>query len=84
MAVRAQATALQPTVFSTLHYVYIYIYIYIYLGRSRLRTQGHATNQHQSVTANYTEHTNTLCGQGVQIFNFTTDGTQSYHWDLNV
>jgi hypothetical protein len=56
----------------------------VYSGRSRLRRQGHANNQHQSVTANYTELKNTLCGQGVQILNFTTDGTQAYHWDLNV
>jgi hypothetical protein len=56
----------------------------MYMGHSRLRKQGDANNQQQSVTANFTEHTKTLCGQAVQIFNFTTDGTQAYHWDLNV
>jgi hypothetical protein len=74
MPLTARATVLQPTALS----------IYIYSGRSRLRTQDHANNQHQSVTANYTEHTNILCGQGGQILNFTTDGTQAYLWDLNV
>jgi hypothetical protein len=31
----------------------------------------------------HTKHTNTLCGQNVELLNFKSGGTYSDHWALN-
>jgi hypothetical protein len=30
----------------------------------------------------HTKHINTLCGQNVELLNVKTDGSYSYHWNL--